>query len=757
MNKSKLFSLVLSALWIFLSASHAQKTDPYHKKTGGYGYQLTSVDGIGLWWCEGAYKIMRDKEIPDQKDDTIRLWAGINEYEPFQLVIRPENRVENIRIKVSNLINDKQTIESENISIRKVEYVKVSKPTDNYGYKDLWPDPLPEAEFPLTAYGGENTPLWLNVYIPEGSMPGNYFAELIISGDNFRTSIPLKLTVWDLSLPENTSIRSGFGLSVDKIIAYHNLKEPEDIRETFDLYMKAFRDYRISPYSFDALSPVKEIISGLEWSGGYFDSKTTFNGNYSYRIEDKSKTESLSAKYRERIIVEPEKNYELSWTVRSTDQEQNYCVLLECFNEEGNKLVFENKMDVFTSDSTWNNKKFKIGYFGDEVREVSLSFFPSLRTAEGENTGTIWIDNIIMKQSGNRENILRQHNFEVDVDNIDIKLDFSDFDIAAKRYLDDYGFNSFRLYLKGMGGGTYYSREEGVFEGFSQGTPEYKKLMSKYLSQIQSHLKDKGWLGKEYVYWFDEPGKNDYPFVRQGMEIIKESAPEINTFITENDPGPQIMDVTDITCTIWHRIDPEKAAEVVNNGQEYWSYLCTAPKAPWISEFIDHDAVNMRMWLWMTYEYKLSGILIWATNYWTSRAASPTGYLQNPWQEPASFVQNYGWPYGKQTVWGNGDGRFWYPPNRNPNTDKSVFVKGPVPCLRLEFLRQGIEDYEYLIQLEKLASQTTDRKLKKEAEKLLKLRGKLFSDGKTYTKNPLELLEYRKQIARMIIKLNNTD
>ncbi|MCD4768898.1 MAG: DUF4091 domain-containing protein, partial [Bacteroidales bacterium] len=255
-----------------------------------------------------------------------------------------------------------------------------------------------------------------------------------------------------------------------------------------------------------------------------------------------------------------------------------------------------------------------------------------------------------------------------------------------------------------------------------------------------------------------EPGQSDYPFVREGMEIIKRSAPQITTFITENDPGPEIMAVTDITCTIWHRIDPKKAAKVVEGGQEYWSYLCTAPKAPWISEFIDHDAINLRIWLWMSYAYKLNGILIWSSNYWTSRAASPPGYLQNPWEEPASFVQGYGWPLGKQTIWGNGDGRLWYPPNRNPNNNKNTFIEGPVPSLRIEFLRQGIEDYEYFKILENLVAQIDGtkghNKRVKQAKTLLKIPKDIFIDGKTYTKNPARLYEYRRKLAEAITELN---
>lgn len=110
-------------------------------------------------------------------------------------------------------------------------------------------------------------------------------------------------------------------------------------------------------------------------------------------------------------------------------------------------------------------------------------------------------------------------------------------------------------------------------------------------------------------------------------------------------------------------------------GLEYWSYLCVWPKAPWISEFIDHDAVNMRMWLWASYVYRLKGVLMWETTYWNSNEASPKGYLQNPWQEAMSWVTGYGWPYGKQTIWGNGDGRFFYPETEIPTRTRQPPIR----------------------------------------------------------------------------------
>ncbi|HUS86635.1 MAG TPA: glycoside hydrolase domain-containing protein [Bacteroidales bacterium] len=758
-SRQNILILIIFLLLSLSSQSLAQKADPYHRSSGGFGYLIASRQDYSLWWAEGAYKIMYDTPVPRNHAKSVDLWAAGNEYEPFQLVIKPNVRTDNLMIGISDLISINDTIPNTNAELRSVGYVQVTKPTDDYGFAGMWPDPLPPVSGTATLCPDENFVYWITVYVPHGAKAGAYNGHVTLSCDRWEKKIPVKLNVWGFVLPDVPSIRSGFGISIDKIIAYHNLTDRSDIEKTYDLYMQAFRDYRIAPYYFSALYPVKEIISGVMWKGGYFDPDDPYEGDYSLRVEDDSRISSIDATYQKEIVIEPGIDYRLSWVVRSGENDQQYCVLAESINADSDLMMFENRMDVFKADTIWKSQSFKLGAFSREVSRIRLTLFPAFRTEEGEYTGTVWFDNIMLTSNGSGNNLLVQGDFEVDINDIDIQLDFSDFDFAASRYLDGFGFNSFRLDLKGMGGGTYFSRREGQFEGFPQGTQAYEKLMDRYLGQIQDHLKENGWLGKEYVYWFDEPGTADYPFVREGMETIRRGAPEITTFLTENDPGPEIMDVTDITCTIWHRIDPAKAQEIVGRGQGYWSYLCTAPKSPWVSEFIDHDAINLRIWLWMSYSYRLDGILIWSTNYWTSRAGSPSWYLQDPWKEAASYVQDYGWPLGKQTNWGNGDGRLWYPPNREPNMITEKYIEGPVPSLRIEFLRQGIEDFEYLKLLEKLLDEKTDADpdLLVKGKILLDIPSRIFSDGKTYTKDPQDLLSYRKKLAEIIIKLQRSN
>jgi hypothetical protein len=160
----------------------------------------------------------------------------------------------------------------------------------------------------------------------------------------------------------------------------------------------------------------------------------------------------------------------------------------------------------------------------------------------------------------------------------------------------------------------------------------------------------------------------------------------------------------------------------------------------------------------MTYRWGLRGILVWRADYWNSPTLFPPGVLQNPWQDPMSYTVGYGVPYGQVSHWGNGDGRFLYPPNRDPGRDKTKYVCGPVDSVRWEILREGIEDFEYFVLLEKAIQAARGKKALKaaaaEAAGLLAFPPSLFTSGKDYTKDPLDLLSLRAKVAEAIEKLS---
>ncbi len=335
-------------------------------------------------------------------------------------------------------------------------------------------------------------------------------------------------------------------------------------------------------------------------------------------------------------------------------------------------------------------------------------------------------------------------------------LDFTQFDAAAKHWLDDERFSTFQLPVQGMGGGTFYERSLGQLAGFKEGTPEHARLFKDYLGQVEQHLREKGWLNKAFVYWFDEPDRKDFPFVVEGMKRLKAAAPGLRRMLTKQ-PEPELIGNVDIWCGLTPEWTPEKVRARRAAREEVWWYICTGPKAPYVTEFIDHPGTELRLWPWQSWQYGVTGILIWATTYWTSPAAYPHS-LQNPWDDPMSWVEGYGTPVGTRSPWGNGDGRFLYPPRRDPNTATTPDLDGPINSIRWENLRDGMEDYEYFWLLDQAvkrleAAKPDDderTKLIATAKALLVVPANVSKDLTHFTTDPRLMLERRDRIARMI-------
>jgi len=337
-------------------------------------------------------------------------------------------------------------------------------------------------------------------------------------------------------------------------------------------------------------------------------------------------------------------------------------------------------------------------------------------------------------------------------------FDWTAWDNAMQRALDYYHFNSFMLHIPGLGGGSFHSRVEPELLGFKENTPHYKAAFTAYCQQAQEHLRQKGWLDEAYVYWFDEPETRDYQFVMNGFAKLKSAAPDINRMLTEQ-VEPNLIGGPNIWCPVSPNYKHEPAEERRRQGEKFWWYICCGPKEPYCTLFIDHPGTELRVWLWQTWQRKIDGILVWQTNYWTSSAAYPKPEEpQNPYEDPMSWVSGYSTPESKKEPWGNGDGRFIYPPEAAADAKPPAPVlEGPVESIRWEMLRDGIEDYEYLVILDRLLKARKDKITAQQYDEyanLLIVPEDITRDMTTFTKDPATIEARRDQIARAIARLN---
>jgi len=312
--------------------------------------------------------------------------------------------------------------------------------------------------------------------------------------------------------------------------------------------------------------------------------------------------------------------------------------------------------------------------------------------------------------------------------------------------------------VQGMGGGTFHSRSEPRIGSFGENTPEYKAMFASYAGQLEGHLREKGWLKHAYIYWFDEPAPKDYEFVADGMKRLKQYAPGLQRMLTEEPADNVLAGTVDIWCPVSFNYNHEAAQKRRARGERFWWYVCCGPKAPYCTLFIDHPATELRTWLWQTWQRDVVGTLVWQSNYWTSSSAFPDE-PQNPYEDPMGYVSGYSTPKGAKRFWGNGDGRFIYPPESAAVPGKSgdgPIIEPPVSSIRWEMLREGIEDYEYLYMLRELLAkrrgELTPEEIK-QYEALLEVPESITRDMTTFATDPEPIYSRRSEIARAIEQL----
>ncbi|MGI5819911.1 MAG: glycoside hydrolase domain-containing protein [Armatimonadota bacterium] len=321
-------------------------------------------------------------------------------------------------------------------------------------------------------------------------------------------------------------------------------------------------------------------------------------------------------------------------------------------------------------------------------------------------------------------------------DQMRVEVDFSDFDREMERYIDGLGLRTFRLTPRWM------PRKDapGQVGPFTQGDRQYDRIVGEYLRTIEEHLVEKGWIEAAIAYWIDEPTPEHYENVIYGMRLLNEYAPRIKRLLTER-VVPELVGHVDIWCPVLNQVVPEDLQERITAGDEAWNYVCTGPKAPHAGLFIDHNAIDLRVWTWMAWKWEIVGSLIWRANYWHSPGAPGEG-LQDPWTDPMSYRADGG-------QWGNGDGRLIYPPRVDPNEEGEPIISGPIDSIRWEMLRDGFEDYEYFA----LLSERVAANPNAEARALLEVPAQVAASSIEFSRDPQPLYAHRRALARAIERL----
>jgi len=276
--------------------------------------------------------------------------------------------------------------------------------------------------------------------------------------------------------------------------------------------------------------------------------------------------------------------------------------------------------------------------------------------------------------------------------------------------------------------------------------PDYKTISEsdrekalRYYRDFYKYLKDNAWEKQAYVYMLDEPNlRGNYEQVLVLGRLVHEAVPQLKCLVVEQtylqDPSwPDIDPAVDIWCPLWSFIDRKSISDKIAHGDEVWSYTALVQRSPryhpqyqtvkdldppyW---HIDRPLTVYRIPTWINYQYDISGLLYWST----------VTTVIEPWSNPAfAHPRHY-----------NGGGFLFYP-------GLPCGIDGPVISMRMKNLRDGMEDYEYFVILERLTDNQTVKKIV----------DTISPNWWNFSKDPNEFLAAREKIAQQILKLKKTD
>lgn len=207
--------------------------------------------------------------------------------------------------------------------------------------------------------------------------------------------------------------------------------------------------------------------------------------------------------------------------------------------------------------------------------------------------------------------------------------------------------------------------------------PRTEENLRVFLRQLRQHLKEKGWLNRYAQHIHDEPHGAEMPIYKRFASIVHEEMPGVPTVdaIDLKDDIPSVESTTiwvPILSSFDEKLDLIRQHEAL--GGQGWYYICLHPRGRYLNRFIDYPLLKVRLLPWLNFRYGLTGYLHWGGNYWTD---DPINDLQPNW--------------GGDVFLPAGDDAIVYPDAEHDG----VFVS-----TRLEMMREGIEEYEVLRELE---------------------------------------------------------
>lgn len=269
----------------------------------------------------------------------------------------------------------------------------------------------------------------------------------------------------------------------------------------------------------------------------------------------------------------------------------------------------------------------------------------------------------------------------------------------------------------------------GFWSGAERGTPNMGPAPSVAALQAEAALHQPDLF--KFVYSADEidgytnlyePMKEWARAIHQaGVDNLVVMAPVPELYDDGSGTGRSAVDIWVVLPKMYEQ-SADNITQVLRKGDQVWSYNSLVQDNYSPKWQIDFAPINFRIQPgFLSQSLGLTGLLYWQVDRWTT----------DPWNDVNTFFDQFdnNRPYP-------GDGMLVYP-------GTPVGVRGVVPSMRLKWLREGVEDYEYVAILKQLG----------QGEQALKMIQSVAIDWQHWSQDPRQLDSVRRQLGELLEKL----
>ena len=266
-------------------------------------------------------------------------------------------------------------------------------------------------------------------------------------------------------------------------------------------------------------------------------------------------------------------------------------------------------------------------------------------------------------------------------------------------------------------------------------TDEQKAYLAQYYRQYQAYLDERGLIDEAYIYLWDEPPPRLYGSIRDLAKVVHTAAPKLRRLVTTA-PNDELAGAVDIwvPLTPWFTQEHLAIAEKRRAaGEQVWCYICCGPPHPYASfAHVNRPLIESRLLFWQVWQIQADGFLYWTTEF------AYGDFSYDPATSQCLFSKPSRYPPGDGTL-------VYHLPDR------------AVGCIRLEAIRDGVEDWEYLVILKREVDRArktqlspAGRRTLEAAAQLLRVSPAVSKGLKEYTHDPRVLRTARDEVARAI-------